>query len=100
MPGHALEVGTQRKLASHLAPCCDTGVEFVPVVAETLGGLSADTVGIIRSLATAISQHTDSSDPSSHNHLFQRVVVALWRGNACLWLHRQPPLAPDIDGIL
>ena len=99
-PGHALEVGTQRKLASHLAPCRDTGVEFVPVVAETLGGLSEDTVGIIKSLATAISQRTDSSDPSSHNHLFQRVVVALWRGNACLWLHRQPPLDPAIDGIL
>ena len=33
-------------------------------------------------------------------HLPDWVAVALWRGNACLWLHRQPPLAPAIDGVL
>ena len=100
MPDYALEVETQRKLTSHLAPCHDTGVEFIPVVAEMLGGLFEDKIGIISYLATAISQSMNSSDPSSHNHLFRRVAVALWRGNARLWLHRQPPLAPAIHGIL
>ena len=98
--GYELEVGTQRKLSSHLAPCSDAEMEFVPVVAETLGGLSEDTNEIIGYLATAISQRTDSSDPSNHKHLFHRVAVALWRGNAGLWLYRQPMLAPPIDGIL
>ena len=97
MPGYALEIGTQRKLTSHLAPCRDARVEFIPVVAETLGGFFEDTIGIISYLATPISQRMDSSDPSSHNH---QVAVALGRGNTCLWLHRQPSLAPAIDGIL
>ena len=52
MPGYALEVDIQRKLTSHLTPCCDAGVEFIPVVAEMLGGLSEDTIGIIRTLTT------------------------------------------------
>ena len=99
-PGHALEVGTQRKLASHLSSCRDAGVDFIPVVAETLGGLSGDTINIIRSFASAISLRTGSPDPSNHNHIFHRVAIALWRGNACLWLHRLPPMAPSIDGIL
>ena len=36
-PGYALEVGTQRKLTSHLAPCREAGVEFVPVDSQDAG---------------------------------------------------------------
>ena len=32
----------QRKLTSHLAGCRSAGVEFIPIVAETLGGLAED----------------------------------------------------------
>ena len=39
-PGHALQVGVQRKLASHLSACRSVGVEFIPFVMETLGGLA------------------------------------------------------------
>ena len=28
------------------------------------------------------------------------VPHALWRGNATLWLHRQPSLPPSIDGLI
>ena len=38
-PGHALQVGVRRKLTSHLAECRSVGVEFIPIVAEALGGL-------------------------------------------------------------
>ena len=55
-PGHALQVGVQRKLASHLSACRSAGVDFIPVVAETLGGLAEDSIAIIRSLGKAISQ--------------------------------------------
>ncbi len=34
---------------------------------------------------------------SCAKHLFHRLAVALWRGNASLWLHRQSPLAPALD---
>ena len=36
-PGHALLVGIQPKLTSHLLACRLVGVEFIPVVVETLG---------------------------------------------------------------
>ena len=39
-PGHALQVGVQRKLASHLSACHSAGVDFIPIVAEALGGLA------------------------------------------------------------
>ena len=73
------------------------------MVAETLGGLSEDAVGIIGSLAAATSQRTDGSDPSSSNHLFQRVAVALWSGEAMLAYgyrgnhHWTPPLMVYCD---
>ena len=41
-PGHALQVGVRRKLTSHLSACRSIGVEFIPFVMETLGGLAED----------------------------------------------------------
>ena len=38
-PGHALQVGVQRKLSSHLSNCRSAGLEFIPLVFETLGFL-------------------------------------------------------------
>ena len=34
-PGHALQVGVQRKLTAHLSACRSAGVEFIPIVLET-----------------------------------------------------------------
>ena len=33
-------------------------------------------------------------------HLFGRLAIALWRGNATLWLRRAPSLPPSADGII
>ena len=38
--GHALTVGEQRNVAAHAAACHAVGVSFVPLVFETLGGMS------------------------------------------------------------
>ena len=43
-PGHALQVGVQRKLTSNLPACREAGVECIPIVAETLGGLTEDAI--------------------------------------------------------
>ena len=99
-PGHALQVGVQHKLASNLPACREAGVECIPIVAETLGGLAKDTIHTISSLGRAIAGRAGSMDPSSTTrHLFQRFAIALWRGNACLWLHRHPTLPPSLDGV-
>ena len=82
-----------------------SGVEFVPVVAKTLGGLADDTIQTIKVIGRAISQTTSSSSSSSSSsfsttQLFYHFAISVWRGNACLWLHHQPPLPRTVDGIL
>ena len=65
----------------------------MPVVAETLGGLAEDSIRTVRAIGRAIAQRASSpSDTSTATtQLFRRLAISLWRGNACLWLHRQPP---------
>ena len=100
-PGHALQVGTRRKLTSHLSACRSVGVEFIPLVIETLGGLTEDTISTIRTLGQAIGQRAAAPDSSiSIKQLFHRVAIALWRGNARLWLHCYPTLPPSLDGVI
>ena len=100
-PGHALQVSVQRKLASNLPACRASGLHFVPLVSESLGGLAEDTISLIRYLGQAISGRCGTSDQGTiTKQLFSRVAIALWRGNATLWLHRTPSLAPHIDGVL
>ena len=63
-PGHALEVGVQCKLAAHLSACRSIGVDFLPIVAEALGGLGQ----VVRSIGESIAQrisYQDASTPSS-----------------------------------
>ena len=37
---------------------------------------------------------------TAYNTFSHRVAIALWRGNACLWLHRLPTLPPSVDGVV
>ena len=74
-PGHALQVGVQRKLTKPSL----LGTDFVPLVAETLGG---DTIRTITNISRAIEDRCSSSDSVlTSKHLFGRLAVALWRGN-------------------
>ena len=84
-----MQVGVQRKLTSHLAGCRSAGVEFIPIVAETLGVLAEDTIHVIRSFGEAIAQRVGPQDSTNcTKHLFHCVATALWRGNSTLWMHR------------
>ena len=95
-PGHALLVGVQRKLSSHLFNCRSVGLEFLPLVFETLGGLTEDSISTLRSLGRSIALRTGPQDASTcSKQLFHRAAIALWQGNAGLWLHRQPSLPPQ-----
>ena len=78
----------------------EAGVECIPIVAETLGGLAEDAIFTVRSLGRAIADRAGSMDSiSTTRHIFQRFAIALWRGNACLWLHRHPTLPSYLDGV-
>ena len=106
-PSVSVSESTVRKgvSASHLSACRSVGVEFIPFVMETLGGLAEDSIFILRSLGKAIAQRVGSLDTSTDTsvctkQLFHRTAIALCRGNAIQWLHRQPILPPSTDGFV
>ena len=100
-PGHALQVGVQRKLSSYLSHCRSAGLEFIPLVIETLGGLVEDSICTLCSLGRSIALRAGPQDaPTCSKQLFHRAAITLWRGNAGLWLHRQPTLPPSVDGLV
>ena len=72
--GHALQVGVERKLASHLSACGSAGVDFIPIVTEVLSGLAEDTISIIRAFGEAIGQRVrPQSSTTCTKQLFHRV---------------------------
>ena len=90
-PGHALQVGVQRKLAKNVSACHSSGSDFVPLVAETLGGMAEDTIHTIVNISKAIEDRCGPSDSApTSRHLFGCLAVASWQGNASLWLHQLP----------
>ena len=99
-PGHALEVCVRRKLSTNLPSCRAAGVECVPMVVEALGGWAPGSISTIRRIGDILGQRVNPLDPShSTKHLFGRLAITLWRGNAILWLRRAPSLAPSSDGL-
>ena len=100
-PGHALQVGMHRKLTSHLSACRSAGVDFIPIVAEALEGLAWDAIATIKSIGKAISLRVGPQVYTScTKQLFHCVAIALWQGNACLWLHSLLTLPPLVDGLV
>ena len=91
-PGHT---GVRRKLTTHLQVCCSIGVNFIPIVAETLKGLGEETINIIGAIGNAIDRRVTMthSTSSTKKHLFHRLAIALWR------LHHQQTVSPSADGI-
>ena len=57
--------------------------------------MSADTIS---SLGRPLGQRLGISPVESTRHLYQRLAISLWRGNASAWIHRSPQLAPSRDG--
>ena len=64
-PGHTLQVGVCCKLTFHLSSCCSVGVEFIPLVAETLGDLAEDAITTIRAIGYAVGQRIIPPHPPS-----------------------------------
>ena len=80
--GHALSVGEDRKIAVHSASCKSAGVSFIPLIVEILGGWSDQALETIRVKGRLQGQRLGISPAESTIHLFQRLAVCLWRGNA------------------
>ena len=86
---------------TNLPACHSGGIDSIPLVTETLDGLAEDTIHTLQTLGKAIGQRSCSLDSSlATTHLFTRFTIALWRGNASMWLHRQLTLSLALDGLI
>ena len=85
--GHALLVAESRKLATHAPACQIAGISFISFAIESLGGLSDATNKTISSIGRLIGQWFGVPPHESSRHLFQRLAISLWRGNATAWIH-------------
>ena len=68
---------------------------------ETLGGWSSEAILNFNKIGQSLGQRTS---PTFHaetvKHLFGRLAMALWRGNAPLWLCHSTSLPPFTDGVV
>ena len=88
--GHARRIAEERKFAAHVAACQAAGISFIPLAVETLGGLSVTAADTISSIGRLMGQRFGISPSESTRHLFQRLSISLWRGNATIWIHCSP----------
>jgi hypothetical protein len=98
--GYAITIGEERKRRAHEQPCQAAGVSFVPLIVETLGGWSSSALHTISSIGRQLGQRCGVDPHESTHHLYQRLSVSLWRGNAAMWSARSPTTPPAIDGLL
>ena len=98
-PGHALQVGESRKRDLHHAPCASAGISFIPLLFESLGGLSSLSSQTISAIGLHLGQRIGVSPADTRRQLYQKCSISLWRGNAVSWLHRFNTISPRVDGI-
>ena len=97
--GSAAKKRNQEKLNKYYTLCQSEGIQFFPVVMETLGGWHRDGIDVVAKLARQLASHTGGDSEEISRHLFQRLSILLARGNAALILNRMP-IHPEavVDG--
>ena len=75
-------------------------ISFVPLAVETLGGWSDFGANTITRIGRLLAFRTEASPSVSSCHLFQKLSIVLWRGNASLLLNRLPAVVSNIDGVI
>ena len=97
---HALLVAEARKFSAHGMQCQSAGITFIPCAIETVGGMSILAAETIANIGRLLGQRLGLPPHESTRHLFQRLSISLWRGNAALWIHRSLAPAPQLDGVV
>ncbi len=87
-------------MAAHSDACRAAGILFVPLVVETLGGWSDEAIRTIRRIGRQQGQRLGIPPEEITRHLFQWLAISLWRGNATLWIRRQPVRPAAVEGLV
>ena len=87
----------KRKLDKSWEPCNRQGIVFLPLAVESLGAWHPQAVKEVKKLASAKARHTGDDESIETTRLFQKLSVALQRGNAALFNNRVPHQSVHAD---
>ena len=90
-PAAAIEMRKNAKNRAHYENCRVQGIAFVPLIVETFGGWDRDAVKHLKDMARQSARRWGKNDADEIKHFFQRLSVALQRGNAALLVERDTP---------
>ena len=97
--GAALAGAERKKFRDHGAQCKAVGMRFVPLAFHTISGASATSHKEIKSIAGAMAR-SNREDPSQIiAFTFQKVAMAIQKGNAACLAARMPTVDQGTDGI-
>ena len=87
-PAAAIEMRKSSKIREHFNDCRAQGIAFKPLVVESFGGWDADAVKLLKKLGRHSARRWGKNDALEIKYFFQRLSVALQRGNAALLVDR------------
>ena len=89
-PGHAIAIAHKRKLDKSWEPCHLQGITFIPVAVESLGAWHKSAISEVKKLGCAKARQLGEEESVEVQRLFQKLSVALMRGNCALLNNRAP----------
>ena len=89
-PAAAIEARKQTKMRIHRDNCQAQGIFFQPLVVESFGGWDSDALVFLKELGRQDARRWGKDSALEIKFLFQRLSIALQRGNAALLLDRDP----------
>ena len=87
-PAAAIDARKATKMRAHFENCRTEGVFFQPLVVESFGGWDKDALGFLKELGRQQARRWGKDAALEIKYFFQRLSVALQRGNAALLIDR------------
>ena len=87
-PGYALTHSYNRNVRDAGDLWRREGIAFIPVVAESLGGLHPTAVDQLRRLARGVAMKTGELEGTTFGHLLSKVSMTLMKGLSSMVLNR------------
>ena len=84
----AIEMRKASKMRAHFDNCYAQGITFQPLVVETFGGWDLDAIKLLKDIARLDARRWGKNDAIEIKHFFQRLSIALQRGNAALLINK------------
>ena len=89
-PAAAIEARKQSKMRAHFSNCQSQGIFFQPLVVESFGGWDFDALKFLKEIGRQDARRWGKDSAMEIKYFFQRLSVALQRGNAALLIERDP----------